>query len=563
MKVVLVGINSKFVHSNLAIRYLEAFTRDLDYSCHLMEFSINDKPERVVEDIIAEKPSILGFSCYIWNIEFIRRVSTLIKLIDPKVEILYGGPEASFEANEFLKNHPGEYVIEGEGEETYREFIKMKLKAKEEQTKSNFYIKGLYFKQNNEIIYGGRRALMDLHKVAFPYKEDDNLKNKIVYYEASRGCPFNCKYCLSSTTHGVRFIDIDRVKSELKYFINKGVTLVKFVDRTFNCNIKFANEIWKFIVEQEGECSFHFEISADLLGEDSLEILSKAKKGAIQFEIGVQSTNIDVLESINRTIKFSNIKEKVEELNKIKNIKQHLDLIAGLPGENFESFKKSFNDVYSIHPDELQLGFLKLLKGSEMREEANKWGMVYSPYPPYEIIKTKDISYDELNTLKKIEHLVDKYNNSGKFINILKFLIEDGNFDTPFNFYLELSKFFELKGYFSRSISSSDYYEIFLNFGAFKGIKNPDMLKEVVKFDYLCFNKKKWLPELLQYKFDKNEEKEIKLYLKQNHIVEDINTITIHKFEYNLQDYLTKKIINMKPQFIVFFNNADDKYIFV
>lgn len=564
MKVILVGVNSKFIHSNLAIRYLKNYTADLNYTCSTMEFSINDKPERVVEELIAEKPSVLGFSCYIWNIEFIKKVSTLIKLINPSIEILYGGPEASFDAIEFLENNLGEYVIEGEGEETYKEFIKAKISEIEQKVLTDYsIIKGLYSRKSCKIVYGGKRALMNINDIIFPYTEDEDLSNKIVYYEGSRGCPFNCKYCLSSTTHGVRFLNIERVKKDLLYFINKGVQLVKFVDRTFNCNKRFANEIWSFLIEHGSTSSFHFEISADLLSNESLEILSNAKPNMIQFEIGVQSTNKQVLKDINRDIDFSNIKEKVEELNKIKNIKQHLDLIAGLPGEDLNSFINSFNEVYKISPNELQLGFLKLLKGSLMREEAEKWGMVYSPYPPYEILKTNHISYREITMLKKVEQMVDKYLNSGKFNNIINFFLECGHFNTAFDFYYELSVFFECKGFFKRNISSVDYYEVFIAFANEIKEIDIDLLKNIVKFDFLRFNKKKWLPEFLQGEIDKSKERTLKETLIKENIIDNITLISIHKFNYNLKKLHKSNLIEKGEFYIAFFNKEDDKFIFI
>ncbi|MEG0773346.1 DUF4080 domain-containing protein [Clostridium sp.] len=563
MKVVLVGINSKFVHSNLPIRYLKAFTKDLDYLCHLMEFSINDRPERVVDDIIAEKPSILGFSCYIWNIEFIKRVSTLIKLIDPDIEILYGGPESSFDAPEFLKNNLGEYVIEGEGEETYREFIQGKIKETVHNEDVSYgLIKGLYSKDENHIIYGGKRPLMNMNDIVFPYTDDDDLNNKIVYYEASRGCPFNCKYCLSSTTNGVRFLNPTRVKEEISFLVKKGVNLVKFVDRTFNCNRDFANDIWSYLVEQGGDSSFHFEISADLLTREAFDILSKAKPNSIQFEIGVQSTNKEVLKSINRVIGFSDIKKNVEELNRIKTVKQHLDLIAGLPGENFESFKRSFNEVYEINPDELQLGFLKIIKGTTMKEEAALWGMICSPYPPYEIIKTKDISYDELTILRKIEHMVDKYLNSGKFNNILEYFLTKDCFETPFDFYLQLSKLYEEKGYFKRNISFVDYYEIFIEFAEKNNFDDLLLLKDIIKFDYLRFNKKKGLPLFLHNEIDKKEERMIKEEMLGKNLIGNTSDITIHKFNFKIKELICEGMIREENNYIGFFNK-EDKYIFV
>ena len=325
--------------------------------------TINDSIENIVRAIIVRKPNIVGFSTYIWNLEYVEKVSRIVKEIDDSIEIFYGGPEVSFDSHSFLQNSAGDYVIEGEGEETFYEFIKNKIHGD-----SMDDIKGLYVKSHDGTIkYGGKRPLIDMNSIVFPYNDKDDLKNKIVYYEASRGCPFRCKYCLSSTTHGVRFLPIERVKRELKFLIDKDVKLIKFVDRTFNCNSKFAMDIWKFLIEEGRDTCFHFEISADILKDEEIELLAKAKNGQFQFEVGVQTTNNEVLRNINRFVNFEDIKEKVIELETIKNIKQHLDLIAGLPGEDFTSFKKSFDDVYSIKPEEIQLGFLKLLKGSSMR----------------------------------------------------------------------------------------------------------------------------------------------------------------------------------------------------
>lgn len=510
MKVLLTAINSKFIHSNLAVRYLKAFTEDLPYECSIREFSINDRDEKILEEIIKEKPDVVAFSTYIWNIEMVTRLSNLIKIVNKDIEILYGGPEVSYDSFNILKELKGDYIIQGEGEKTYREFIEYKLGNVNIDS-----IRGLYFKKDNDVVFNGNRPLMNMDEIVFPYKNDENLDNKIVYYEASRGCPFNCKYCLSSTTHGVRFLDIERVKKELQFFIDKKVRLVKFVDRTFNCNFKFSTAIWEFLINSDTKTQFHFEISADILKPQELELLRKAPKDRFQFEVGVQTTNDDVLRQINRFVNFSDIKEKVLELLAIKNIKQHLDLIAGLPGEDYTSFKKSFNDVYSIGPEEIQLGFLKLLRGSSMREEAKVYDMKYSPYPPYEILSTKDISYDELLILKKVEHMVDKYYNSQKFNNIIKFFID--KFETPFDFFLSLGKFFEMKDYFNRNIGNSEYYKVFLEFNEniLKG--SNDELRDIIKYDYLTFNKRRGMPEFLENRMSKDKEKEIKDKLREEY----------------------------------------------
>ncbi len=536
------------------MRYLKAFTKDLDFQGDIKEFSINDRVENILEGIIEEKPDVVAFSCYIWNMEFVNRLAELIKLVDPNIEILYGGPEVSYEGKEFLENHEGEYVIVGEGEKTFREFVLYKLgEGKIED------IKGLNYKRDGKVFENPKRPEMDMNELVFPYTYEEDINNKIVYYEASRGCPFKCKYCLSSVMHGVRFLDVERVKKELKYFMERGLKLVKFVDRTFNCNREYTVELLKYLSEQDTETRFHFEVAADLLTEEQIEILNNAPKGRFQLEVGVQTTNNEVLHNINRYITYENIKEKVLKVAAGKNVMQHLDLIAGLPGEDLESFKKSFNDVHAIRPDEIQLGFLKLLKGSSMREEAKKWGIVYSPYAPYEIIRSKDISYEELLLLKKVEAMVDKYYNSCKFNNVIKFFLNI--YDKPFDFYYDLAMFFEEKGNFKRSIGNVEYYKILLDFYLEKiGGEDEGLFKEVLKFDYLCFNKKRWLPDFLVRTITKEDEQNIKdsfdrqMPFKKAHI---------EKFEIDIINYIKNGEINFEPKYLIFdeMNFDYDSYV--
>lgn len=536
------------------MRYLKAFTKDLDFQGDIKEFSINDRVENILEGIIEEKPDVVAFSCYIWNMEFVNRLAELIKLVDPKIEILYGGPEVSYEGKEFLENHEGEYVIVGEGEKTFREFVLYKLgEGKIED------IKGLNYKRDGKVFENPKRPEMDMNELVFPYTYEEDINNKIVYYEASRGCPFKCKYCLSSVMHGVRFLDVERVKKELKYFMERGLKLVKFVDRTFNCNREYTVELLKYLSEQDTETRFHFEVAADLLTEEQIKILNNAPKGRFQLEVGVQTTNNEVLHNINRYITYENIKEKVLKVAAGKNVMQHLDLIAGLPGEDLESFKKSFNDVHAIRPDEIQLGFLKLLKGSSMREEAEKWGIVYSPYAPYEIIRSKDISYEELLLLKKVEAMVDKYYNSCKFNNVIKFFLNI--YEKPFDFYYDLAMFFEEKGNFKRSIGNVEYYKILLDFYLEKiGGEDEGLFKEVLKFDYLCFNKKRWLPDFLLRTITKEDEQNIKdsfdrqMPFKKAHI---------EKFEIDIINYIKNGEINFEPKYLIFdeMNFDYDSYV--
>ncbi len=537
------AINSKYIHSNLAVRYLKAFTKDLDFECSIKEFSINDRIEKIFENIMEGKPDIVAFSCYIWNIEYVVKLATLIKTLDNNIEVLFGGPEVSYDGEKFLSENPGEYLIKEEGEETFREFVQWKISN---EPFSAGEIKGLYSKNGEKISFGGTREPMDLNKTVFPYEKDDDLSNKIVYYESSRGCPFKCKYCLSSTTSGVRFMDAERTKGELQFFIDKGVKLIKFVDRTFNCNHKFSMDIWNFLIHASTDATFHFEISADILIDDEIELLKTAPKGRIQLEVGVQTTNDDILKNINRNVKFEDIKDKVVKVETNRNVKQHLDLIGGLPGETFYQFKKSFNDVYSIAPEEIQMGFLKLLKGSSMISETEKWGMIYSPYPPYEILSTNSISYDEILKLKKIEEVVDKYYNSQKFGNILKYFAT--KFKSPFDFYFKLGTYFKDRGYLDRKISSSEYYKVFIDFTKDVLKEDSEILGEIIKFDYLKFNKKKWLPTFLNRIVEKKLQKEIRDNIKK----ENFKDFHIERFDINILKYEKYGEIIHEIKYVIF-----------
>ena len=547
MKILLTAINSKFIHSNLAVRYLKAFTKDLPYESKIREFSINDREERILKEIIEEKADVVAFSTYIWNVELVSHVANLIKLVSPQTEILYGGPEVSYDSKDFMEKNIGEYLIEGEGEKTYRDFVKYKLGLKELSD-----IKGLYYRKNDEIIFNGPRPLMNMDEIVFPYEEDEDLNNKIVYYEGSRGCPFRCKYCLSSTTHGVRFHSIERTLEELNFFIKKGVRLVKFVDRTFNCNHKYSMAIWDFLIKADTNTKFHFEISADILKEEEIELLRKAPKGRFQFEVGVQTTNDNVLKNINRFVNFSDIKEKVEELLSINNINQHLDLIAGLPGEDYKSFVKSFNDVHSIKPEEIQLGFLKLLKGSDMRRDAYLYDMKYSPYPPYEILSTDKISYDEIQILKRVEAVVDKYYNSQKFNTILEFFYD--KFETPYEFFYELGNYFEQKGYFNKNIGNTEYYKVFLDFNMeiLKG--KEDYLVDIIRYDYLSFNKKRGIPEFLRSSIDKNIEEDIKNQYREEY---SFRKFSVEHFSIDIDKFINENKIEKRDIYYLIGNEGE------
>ncbi|OPJ59573.1 B12-binding domain-containing radical SAM protein [Clostridium oryzae] len=541
MKIVLVALNAKYVHTNIAVRYLKNYTANLDYEAVIKEFSINDRAEKIVEEIMQQLPQIVCFSCYIWNMELVLKVASVIRQIDENIEIVYGGPEVSYDSDELVLHRKCDYLIKGEGEYVYRDFVKYKLGLIDKDE-----LKGIaYRSDNNSVIYKGEQPQINMDELPFPYEGEELNNNKIVYYEASRGCPFNCSYCLSSTIKGVRQRDIELVKRDLKIFMDKEVPLVKFVDRTFNCSGEYSRQLWKFLCEADTKTCFHFEIEGDLLREEDIEILRSAPKGRFQFEIGVQTTNNSVLNNISRRMNLDTLKKRVSELQEIKNIKLHLDLIAALPGEDISSFIASFDEVYKMRPQELQLGFLKLLKGSSIRYDHKKWNYRFLPYPPYEVLSSADISYQDIIVLKKVEEMVDKYNNSGKFTNTINYLIKA--FESPYEFFYKLSIYYDNKGYFNRSLSGADYYRCLFEFN--KEILKLDetIVHDVIKYDFLDSNKKSWIPDFLQRNVSKDTEKELKLKFAEENNIKALNKIFVEGFNIDMkkvldnEDYMYRK----------------------
>ena len=453
MKTLLVALNAKYIHVNLAIRYISGVCHE--FSPEICEFTINDNIDNIIAVLHRKKADVIAFSCYIWNIEKILYISQSLKKVNPHLIIVLGGHEVSYNAAEILKNNPWiDFVIRGEGEKPFYELLRV-IKEK----KSVSEVPSLTYKENGEIIETELAPPGDLNNYPFPYDESiRDFKGKIVYYESSRGCPFNCSYCLSGDNRKVNYLDIERVKRELKFFIKNEVPLVKFVDRTFNADKKRAKEIWKFIIENSQNTCFHFELAGNLIDDDIIELLKTAPKGIIQFEIGVQSTNEKTISEIGRNIEFSKICENVTKLLEADNIHIHLDLIAGLPYENYQSFKKSFDDVVSIKPHVLQLGFLKLLKGSRLRTQAEKFGYLYKEKAPYEIMENDFISFDEIIKLKDIEFLFDKYYNSGEFKNSFDFLFK--KIESPFSIFEKIYEYFMKNNLFECSVSLETYYEL-------------------------------------------------------------------------------------------------------
>lgn len=488
MKILLAACNAKYIHSNLAVYDLQAYAAEYADHIVLKEYTINQQKDDIMRDIYLEHPDVVCVSCYIWNVSFVKELMADLTKILPDADFWAGGPEVSYDAEKFLTENPEfKGVMVGEGEETFRELAGYYVEKNPQDLKD---MTGICYKDGEKIIHNGWRQIMDLSSIPFIYKDLSDFKNRIIYYESSRGCPFSCSYCLSSIDKKLRFRDTEMVKKELQFFIDNKVPQVKFVDRTFNCKHDHAMAIWKYINEHDnGVTNFHFEISADLLKEEELQEMSTMRPGLIQLEIGVQSTNPDTIKAIHRTMDFEKLKGIVDRIHSFGNIHQHLDLIAGLPYEDYDSFRHSFNDVYALKPQQLQLGFLKVLKGSHMMEMCQEYGIVYKTREPYEVLSTKWLDYDHVLKLKTVENMVEVYYNSGQFQNTLEYL--EGFFPDAFSIYERLGNFYMEKGYGDVSHTRMRRYEILLEFLEDVSEISMDQVKDQMVYDlYLRENLK-------------------------------------------------------------------------
>ena len=509
MKVLLTAVNAKYIHSNLAIYSMKAYAEQKGcpgVEIQLAEYTINQQQDGILRGIYEEKPDLLCFSCYIWNISFVRELIRDVKKILPKTRIWVGGPEVSYDAEDFLKEMPQiTGVICGEGEETFAEVVRTyaQWEKQEEEPKALGNILGVVYREGKNLIFTGNRDILNMDELVFPYENLSLFEHKIIYYESSRGCPFSCSYCLSSIDKKLRFRSLLLVKKELQFFLDHQVPQVKFVDRTFNCKKEHAMEIWKYIKEHDnGITNFHFEIAADLLTEEEIGLIAAMRPGLIQLEIGVQSTNERTLQEIRRKTSFQEICKKVRAVAEGENVHQHLDLIAGLPYEDYKSFQKSFCDVYALRPQQLQLGFLKVLKGAYMEEMADAYGCVYKSGEPYEVLKTEWLTYGEISRLKGIEEMTEVYYNSGQFFYTLEALVKE--FPDAFTMYEELADFYKGKGYFAVSHARISRYEILREFLQEKGIQYLEFYDQLMVLDLYARENLKtrpsWAMDLKPYK---------------------------------------------------------------
>jgi radical SAM superfamily enzyme YgiQ (UPF0313 family) len=522
MKTLIVAVNSKFIHSSLAVYYLKSACNEDSGEVKVLECTINDNKDQVLASIYSEKAEVVAFSCYIWNYEYVKDIISDLKSLLPQTKILLGGPEVSYNPREIMDEMSGiDYIITGEGENVFPLLLKHIYTSNESRNEEKCFgfIRGLAYRKADKVYYDNHYNMVsDLNFIPSPYTEEmfQSLgANRILYYESSRGCPFSCSYCISSTFEGVRYFSMDRVKGDILRFIDKKIKLVKFVDRTFNCNKDRAYEILEFIVENTGDTNFHFEIAGDLFDERMFKILEKAPKGIIQFEIGIQTVNSESLDSISRKTDLNKLFDNVKRLIALGNIHIHLDLIAGLPKEDYESFKDSFNKVYKLKPNQLQLGFLKLLKGSRIRNEAEDFKYVYKKKAPYEILSSVFLSYDEIIKLKELEELLERYYNSGKFQSPLQYFINESG-KTPFQFFADLSRYWKTNGLYNRSISSRELFTILISYLRTVTGFDIDKANELLKFSFLSTESTNNLPKEINRCINQVSNEAIFAFLKKD-----------------------------------------------
>lgn len=573
MKILLTAINAKYIHSNLAVYSLKAYAKEYDKQIELAEYTINHRVEYILQELYKKRPDVICFSCYIWNFRYVQELICEIHKLLPEIPIWVGGPEVSYEPEQFLNQFPMVTgVMIGEGEETFRELCRCYVnqehsqrnyidnqqqftentqdRQEEPKYSPNNYtdIAGLLFRnEQSELVRTPYREPMSMDDLPFCYEHLEDFENRIIYYETSRGCPFSCSYCLSSIEKGLRFRSFELVKKELQFFLDHKVPQVKFVDRTFNCNHKHAMEIWQYIKEHDnGITNFHFEISADLLTEEEIGLIAKMRPGLIQLEIGVQSTFAPTIEEIHRTMNLSRLEDVVKKVQQTGNVHQHLDLIAGLPKEDFTTFAKSFQEIYRLKPEQLQLGFLKVLKGSYMYEHQQEYGLVYQSNPPYEVMQTNWLSYEEVLKIKLVEEMLEVYYNSGQFEMTMKVL--ELAYDNPFTMFLEMGEYYEEHGLFAMNHSRIRRCEILLDFMKEKDIAHQELYEETLTFDlYYRENMKtrpKWAPDMASFKEEtrtyckKGKMSHIEPFFWDMEVLRDNKTLTEYPTKRERQLYL-------------------------
>lgn len=525
-KIVLTAINSQYVHLNVAVRYLKKYVeKNSDIKLDIYETNINNQLMNIIKDLFEKQPDMIIFSTYIWNKEYVFSITKELKKILPDIKIALGGPEVSYEWDKIMaENQEIDYIFTGEGEKVLLNFF----------TKDISEVKGVVYREGERLKYNGIEPLIEnLDIIPFPY-DDEELQDrtKIFYYESSRGCPFNCSYCMSSIDKSVRYYSIDRTKEDLKRFIDSPIKLLKFVDRTFNLSKEKYMAIWRFLLENYREgITFHFEINANIFDDETLDFLETVPKGYFQFEIGVQTIDAQAMKSIGRINKLEKLEHNIRRIS--RNIHLHLDLIAGLPYETYDKFRESFDYVHRLKPEMIQLGFLKLLKGTKMYDEREKYGYKYFSKPPYEVFLNEFISFAEMVKLKNLEKVLDFYYNSEKFPESVQWIIEN-HYESAFSFYEDVAEYFDKRGYLKVSHKESTLFTLLYEFYLDKGLKNREVFVEYLKYDYLMLGKTGFYPEW--FKSEKDGELYDELIRERNYksIREGHKNSELERFSYNI-----------------------------
>lgn len=533
-KIILTAINSQYVHLNVAVRYLKKYVEaNSEIRLDIYETNINNQLINIIKDIFEQQPDMVIFSTYIWNKEYVFDITKELKKILPNVKIALGGPEVSYEWDKTMQeNSEIDYILTGEGEKILLNFL----------TKNISEVKGVVYRENDEIKYNGVETLIEnLDIIPFPY-DDEELEDrtKIFYYESSRGCPFNCSYCMSSIDKSVRYYSIDRTKKDLKRFLDSPIKLLKFVDRTFNLSKEKYMAIWKFLLENYREgITFHFEINANIFDDETLDFLETVPKGYFQFEIGVQTIDPQAMKSIGRVNNLEKLEHNIKRIS--RNIHLHLDLIAGLPYETYDKFRYSFDYVHKLKPEMIQLGFLKLLKGTKMYEEREQYSYKYFSKPPYEVFSNEFINFSEIVKLKNIEKVLDFYYNSEKFPNSVQWIIET-HYDSAFSFYEDIADYFDKKGYLKVSHKESTLFTLLYDFYRYKEFSMLEIFIEYLKYDYLMIGKPGFYPEWFQSKKDGELYDEIIREGNYKSIREGHKNSELEKFTYNIFKKIPEEI---------------------
>ncbi|WP_096435793.1 B12-binding domain-containing radical SAM protein [Alteribacter populi] len=508
MKIVATTLNAKYIHTCLALRLLKGYAQP-EYDVEISEYTIKDPEMTIVSDLYSKKPDVIGFSCYIWNIEQTIQVVRMLKKVLPNTKIILGGPEVSYDTKVWLERvSEVDFIVIGEGEETFKHLFQ---EIKGDQ--GYHYVFGLGYRKGDEIVINPGRGKIDINEIPTPYRfeEDrDSLSTRVVYFETSRGCPFSCQFCLSSIEVGVRYFDIERVKADLLYLINSGAKMIKFIDRTFNIKRDYALEIFDFLIKNHGGCEFQFEITADIMRPEVLEFLNEhAPPGIFRFEIGVQSTNDATNDLVQRRQNYKKLARTVTMVKNGQKIDQHLDLIAGLPEEDYHSFKRTFNDVFALRPEELQLGFLKMLRGTGMRAMAERFDYRYMDHAPYEILSNNILSFDDIVKIKRVEDILEKYWNDHRMDHTMEYLVKH-SFPTPFDFFQEYGNEWDKQGWSRIGHQLEDLFRRLDYFLAKSGVKNLDVIRGLMKLDYLLHQKHKPRTHWWELDMDRDEKNRVR-----------------------------------------------------